>query len=187
MRRWTSGPRAAKGVGDGSDAGRIGVRRFRRSVAIVAAGAIAFGASAAVEPLARPSVAKEALASGTWPAGGAGSLLDEAQRTGRSGGGANAPPASFSAEVIDVSDAQEVRFDRASRTVGFAYDGSSQDAFTACRAGLEGKGWRCIESGVPMVATFVKPVGAYRWLALSCVQSGSVSSVVVQYKLEDDG
>ena len=163
----------------------MGARRFRRAAAIVAAGAVALGASAVAEPPTRPSVAHEALAGDVWAAGDTGSLLDEARRAGRPGGGANAPP-SFSAEALDVSGVQGVRFDRASRTVGFLRDEGAQDAFAACRAELEGKGWRCAESGMPSMATFAKPDGTYRWLALSCVQVGDKASVVVQYEAEDE-
>lgn len=153
-------------------------RRARRAAVVVGACVCSAAAFAVWDWLHVPSVPAETLSADTWGWNGGSFLSFPALGLGR----ANAPPGSFEREGLETSDRTEVRFDDRSQTVGFSMDGSPDEAMRVCRSELEGKGWECVESGVSFAASFFKTGGEYRWMFVTCVPAGEMTSIVAQYR-----
>lgn len=150
--------------------------RLARAVAIIAVGVAAcLGVEAAADAL-RPGVATEALQALSFPSDGAGGLPEVAAEAD--------VPEGFAEEVLDLSQSEDVRVSADGCVVGFLERGSAQESFARLGAQLEEGGWQAVGSGRADCGSFVKGAGAYRWLFLSCVQSGERVSVVVQVQPE---
>lgn len=96
-------------------------------------------------------------------------------------------PDRFEDEVVSLVGRGDVHVGARGRVVGFCCDKSPEAAFLEVAGILEGRGWTAVESGLAASGSFVKEEGAYTWAFVSCVQSGSATSVVVQCEAQDEG
>lgn len=119
-------------------------------------------------------------------------LVDSVQRIARSGVAKEAAnmmssssqeddlPPGFEEEVLSLEGFTDVRVGAKGTVVGFSSPDPPAELFAALSSRLEERGWQAVSSGSDVCGSFVKEGGAYSWVMVSCVNAGSVTSVVVQ-------
>ena len=88
----------------------------------------------------------------------------------------------FADEVFSLEGRSGLAVVEDGSLAGFLEDGSPRVVFGRFADELEARGWTEVGDGESARSTFVKEQGAYRWLFLSCSQTGDRTSVVVQVK-----
>lgn len=86
----------------------------------------------------------------------------------------------FEDEVVSLAGCEDVRVGAGGSVVGFVCSQDPDRAFSRLAEELGRRGWTQVPSGLDACGSFVKDGGSYRWALVSCIGTGSKTSVVVQ-------
>ena len=87
-------------------------------------------------------------------------------------------PAYFKDEIGCIKESRDVRVSADESIVGYLVDKAAQETMELVRTHMEERGWAEVPLGKLDGATFVKEEGKCTWTLVTCVDTGSGTSVV---------
>ena len=103
-------------------------------------------------------------------------FLDRAEQASSAKGGPL--PELFEQEVGLPLRSRDVRVDESGTVVGCTVDADAGEVLAGIRLEMEKRGWHEVPLGEIEGSTFVKNMGSYSWVLVTCTQVGNSTSVV---------